>query len=113
MHSFPLFFLIISAATAANSMAEITLDRIRIGWSSVQFKATKFLVSIKSTVSFSDVTESEIADLLIDPVHGVGVEPNGQVQELYLEANGLGRNSHMSLFLNSDSGTAWGAVTPT
>ncbi len=108
MRGYPLLFIYFTVSTAvtAGNTADYSLDPARIGWSSVLFKATKFLVSISSTVSVSDVTETELEKLLIDPGQGIGIEPNGQVQELFLEAHGLGRNSHMSLLLNSNSGAA-------
>jgi hypothetical protein len=107
MRGCTLLFLGLAFSTAmAADASDRSLNPTRIGWSSVEFKATKFLVSISSTVSFSDVTDTELQDILIDPGQGSGIEPNGQVHELFLQAEGLGRNSHMSLFVNSNSGAA-------
>jgi len=90
----------LSVATASES----AFDPDRIGWSEVQFKASKLFISVDASVALSDRSAVDITHRLMDPGEGVAVAPDDSVQELIYTTDFFGRHSTTDLLINSGTG---------
>jgi hypothetical protein len=82
----------------------VQLDPDRVNWASLQFHASKFLVSIDADVSVSDVAAAEIEGLLMDAGEGTDVPAAESTKELVFTTEFFGRKSRAEVLLNAADG---------
>ncbi len=102
----PMIALVAGASVANTETNGVFLDPARIGWSSVEYRASLLFISIDTAVSIEVADPVNLPGILIEPGEGKGAEPGDAVTRVRLMSNGLGLHSEISLFLNTDTGLA-------
>lgn len=97
--------LVLFAVLAAGfAQADGTLEPQRARWSSLEFTATKLLLSAQAQVSARIVPAATVAPILVTTPVGRPVAPGTQVLELIYRASGFGRESVTTLWADPGSG---------
>lgn len=113
MRRFKRMLVIVTASLVAQTINAdpVQLDPSRIGWETARFRASKLFFSVDTAVSIDRVMAADVADTLIAPQTGVGVDLANDVMRLRLGTDAFGRHNDMVLFLNTISGEAVQRVT--
>ena len=90
---------------AATSHA-MDLNPDRIGWSALQFKASKFLMTIHASVGITTPDPAAAVAQLITAGEGKAVQPHISQKILSLRTEAFGRLSQIDLILNAENGAA-------
>ncbi|MEO8223489.1 MAG: hypothetical protein ABI661_01685 [Gammaproteobacteria bacterium] len=102
--------LIVLCALAAGQAcaAPARLDPARVGWSEVRMTATKLFLTAEARVTLRAVPGSSVLpDLLGVRAEGFRpVMPGGSVLEVIYDAQGVGRQSRLTLWMDPGSGAA-------
>jgi hypothetical protein len=108
MNRFSLIIVTLSimpSFTAAQAN-DASLEAARIGWSEIQFHASKLFISLDANVVLSELRLSDIDDRLISPGKGVAVSPDDAIQQLIFTTDFVGRHTVSELLINSLTGAA-------
>ncbi|MEO8445118.1 MAG: hypothetical protein ABI567_08955 [Gammaproteobacteria bacterium] len=104
-----LFALAASLASAGQAgQAEVRLDPARVGWSEVRMTATKLFLTAEARLTLRTVPgASVLPDLLAIQAEGfTPLPPGDSVLELIYDAQGIGRQSRLTLLMDPASGAA-------
>lgn len=93
------------AAAAGDDTAAVFVPG-RVGWTALEFSASKFLMSAKARVEVRTRPATEIAADWLTPGSGCALAPGDQVLEMAYGASGAGRDSTTTLWLDPTSGAA-------
>ena len=93
-------------APAFGDAATSILDPARVGWTSVRFHASKYLVSGAATITLENTDLATLAEPLMQPGEGTPVEPDDQMLKLGFKIDSSGNSSQGSLLMNTRSGAA-------
>ena len=96
-------FLLIAAVAPVNADSG-HLDPDRIGWSDVQFHASKLFFSVNANVALSQPAAADVSERLMEPGEGAAIAPDANVKELVFTTDFLGRHSTSALLINAATG---------
>lgn len=107
--------LVVAAALPHSTGAEMTIDRTRVGWTRLDFAASKLGLTTTSVVERRTLPAAEVGPHLVDPGGGVhGLEPSGTVERIVVSSSFLGRRARdVVLFSPGDMKTLQRAVVET
>lgn len=81
-------------------------DPRRIGWSELDYEASKLGFSFESRVQLQRLSQNELSGALVDPGPGQWLPaPERGGWRIRLESKGLGRRSQLELLLDSEGGS--------
>lgn len=84
----------------------LPMDPRRVGWSEIQFHASKLFVSLDANVVLRDLLSGDISDRLIEPGKGVAIAPCNGIRQLVFTTDFVGRHTVSELLMNSLTGAA-------
>ncbi len=99
----PLAALLALALLAAPATAG---DGGKIGWSELDYRASKLGFSLEARVEIHELSQAELSRALVDPGPGEWLPaPAAGGWRIRLESSGLGRRSDLDLLLDADGGS--------
>lgn len=97
-----LFFALMGTAVA--DVAPDPLDPSRVRWTQLEYRASKFLITLSTQISLTTLSAAEAKPALLPPGQGVPLQPAGaQVYRIDLATNLFGQNTTVQLWLEPNA----------
>lgn len=95
-----------AALSAAAAESSAPIDPARVGWTNLEFSASKLWLSAQASLGVTRRLRDIIAARLVNPLAGNPVPPPPEVLEITYGARGMGRLSDTTLWLDPASTAA-------
>lgn len=91
-------------AVADTATAQAQLDPSRVRWAQLEYRASKFLITLSTQINLTVLSAAEAKQAFIEPQQGAGLQPAGlQVYRIDLATNLFGQNTAVQLWLDANA----------
>lgn len=95
---------LIGSALADTAPVQASLDPSRVRWAQLEYRASKFLVTLETQIMLTRLGAAEAKQALIAPTLGGGLQPAGpEVYRIDLATDLFGQNTSVQLWLDANA----------
>lgn len=107
LSTMPVWIAIVFVALTGIASADAApdpLDPSRVRWTQLEYRASKFLITLSTQISLTTLSAAEAKQALLPPGQGVALQPSGsQVYRVDLTTNIFGQNTSVQLWLEPNA----------
>lgn len=91
-------------AGADAAIAQAPLDPARVRWAQLEYRASKFLITLSTQINLTVLSAAEAKRALVEPKQGVGLQPTApQVYRMDLATDLFGQKTAVQLWLDGNA----------